>query len=451
MKEKCLDQFGQKHSPTKFKVQPDYSLLNSANMTKRNFIDQSKMNQSTLMKNRRDLGYSNSKFLRKGSIDNLDRQSLTARNTNSIASPDMIKHKREKFANSRPSSSGKRPTSSQSPTKEKLNPGSHVGFKNTDSFNSAWLNKVGIKLHKNIQNNSFMNTTREVSRDRIPTTKTRENSIKFERPLSNSFDNNYAEQATEIVNFIDKKNRNITKDNIIKVLKRAGSQDINPYDSQEGYPIGELQTGRLVSAISIFPSDLETAEENKKYEEHNPQYPYEGYAVKLNPPKPTTFIMPHFNYLLTCDWDGIIKQWDHQTLDLHRTYDEPSTKGARAIAITKNSKHIFVGDMGGGICHYTVVDDAHQNPSLFFIAKHKEHSHAIRVMAITHDDTFLLTACSGGIVKQFYIHPIAKCLMIRRNWGEFFKFSCHVTAIAITYDNEYAFIGDKDGILRQFC
>lgn len=297
-----------------------------------------------------------------------------------------------------------------------------------------------------------MNTTREVeTRDR-PTTRTRENSLTFKDPLSNSFDHHYAKQATEIVNFIDNRNRSNSKEIKIRNLQRNSSVDINPYDSMEGHPIGELQTNRLVSTINIFPSDFETAEQNKKYEEHQPNYPYEGYVMKLNPPQPTTFIMPHFNYLLTCDWDGIIKQWDHQTLNLHRTYDEPSTKGARAIAITKNSKHIFVGDMGGGICHYTVVDDAAlKDPSLFFIAKHQEHSHAIRVMTITHDDTFLLTACSGGIIKQFYIHPIAKCLMIRRNWGDFFKFSCHVTSIAITYDNEYAFIGDKDGILRQFC
>lgn len=140
MKEKGLDQFGQKHSPTKFKVQPDYSLLSSVNIPKPNFIDQSKINHSILWKNRRDLGGLSAKLSRKQSRDNLDHQSLTARNTKSIASPDMIKHKNEKFTNSggnRPSSSGKRPASSKnSPQKEKVNPGTHVGFKDHGSFNS---------------------------------------------------------------------------------------------------------------------------------------------------------------------------------------------------------------------------------------------------------------------------------------------------------------------------
>lgn len=116
------------------------------------------------------------------------------------------------------------------------------------------------------------------------------------------------------------------------------------------------------------------------------------------------------------------------------------------MVVTKNSNHVFIGDMDGCISQYSVINDT----ELHFISKTKEHNSAIRVMVATHDDTFLLSACQHGIIKQFYIHPVGKCLMLRKNWSEFMKFNSPITAIAITYDNEYVFIGDKDGTLRQF-
>merc|ERR1712100_581197 len=96
-------------------------------------------------------------------------------------------------------------------------------------------------------------------------------------PLSSSFDNHYAKQATEIVNFMNQDKKNAAIDMQLARLHGKISAEINPYDAIEGNPIGDLRTNQPVSTINIFPSDHEVAEENRRYEEHQPNYPYEGY------------------------------------------------------------------------------------------------------------------------------------------------------------------------------
>jgi WD40 repeat protein len=171
-------------------------------------------------------------------------------------------------------------------------------------------------------------------------------------------------------------------------------------------------------------------------------YPYEGHGSLY---KPQNYDKKS-NYLLTCDWDGKLKQFSLQDFELHRTYENSHSKGARTMVATHNSQHIFIADLDGGLTYYTLEAEM----SMVFRSKTKEHESAIRAMAITHDDTFLFTGSFDGILKQHYIHPTAKCILMRKKWDDISPTSAAITAIVISYDNEFVFVADKDGILRQF-
>ena len=178
----------------------------------------------------------------------------------------------------------------------------------------------------------------------------------------------------------------------------------------------------------------------------NPKFPYEGY----NHSPLYKAYHPRGNYLLTCDWDGILKQYSINDLALYRSYNNLNlTKGARAMVATKNSKHIFIADLDGNLVHFT-IEKTYEG--IHFQQRSKEHESAIRAMAITHDDKYLFTGCHNGVIKQHYIHPIAKCMMKRKNWNETIHDYCNspITSIVITYDNESMFVADRDGLLRQF-
>jgi len=119
------------------------------------------------------------------------------------------------------------------------------------------------------------------------------------------------------------------------------------------------------------------------------------------------------------------------------------------MVATKNSKHIFIADLDGNLVHFT-IEKTYEG--IHFQQRSKEHESAIRSMAITHDDKYLFTGCHNGVIKQHYIHPIAKCMMKRKNWNETIHDYCNspITSIVITYDNESMFVADRDGLLRQF-
>jgi WD40 repeat protein len=152
-------------------------------------------------------------------------------------------------------------------------------------------------------------------------------------------------------------------------------------------------------------------------------------------------VWPRANYVFTCDWDGILKQFSLSDFSLYRTFNKVIKKGARKMCATKNSRHLFIGDLDGFIKHYTFEEDGDLKHRNFF----RDHESAIRAMALTHDDQFLFTASHCGQLKQHYIHPAAKCLMKRKDWSDIFVNNSSILCLVISLDNEYLFMGDKDG------
>lgn len=455
-----------KHSTAR--VTPDYNLMDSATLPRRDAVEIikgtekiGKPNHSMLWKNRLGMGGLSGKISRKQSRDKDDLHNTSKTSAFSVSNIDKLTKKNDSnIKNSDKSnllnSSGKRPVSSQNSNKKELNPGQQIPFKSHQLsgglYSTDILKKIAQKLSSG--KNNFINTEKMgKSKDKSPS-KNNIVSARLKGPTSTSFDIGYVKKGNEIVDFIDQPQPGF-KNLLVQEIRRNNSVEITPYDSADILSRSDLrtdrvevQTDRMIAPSKIFPSEYAKQEQfNRRIDHAVPSFPYEGYATRQSPPKATSFIMPQYNFCLTCDWDGIIKQWSQHNHSLYRTYDNPATKGARAMVSTKNSAHLFIGDMDGAISHYSIINET----ELYFIAKTKQHDIAIRVMAITHDDSFLLSACQNGVVKQFYIHPVAKCLMLKRNWGDFYKFNSPITAISITFDNEYAFIGDKDGILRQFC
>jgi WD40 repeat protein len=88
-------------------------------------------------------------------------------------------------------------------------------------------------------------------------------------------------------------------------------------------------------------------------------------------------VWPRANYVFTCDWDGILKQFSLSDFSLYRTFNKVIKKGARKMVATRNSRHLFIGDLDGFIKHYTLEDDGDLKHRNFF----RDHDSAIRAMA----------------------------------------------------------------------
>ena len=115
------------------------------------------------------------------------------------------------------------------------------------------------------------------------------------------------------------------------------------------------------------------------------EYPYEGFIDVHNREYPAPWISwPKSNFLLTCDWDGILKQFSLADFCLYKTYNKIIKKGARQMVATKNSKHIIISDLDGFIKHYSYEDNGEIKYRNFI----KAHDEAIRTMALTNDDCF---------------------------------------------------------------
>lgn len=171
--------------------------------------------------------------------------------------------------------------------------------------------------------------------------------------------------------------------------------------------------------------------------------PYEGYKIHPDPP---ILPYPRSNFLFTCDWDGVIKQFSVADLSLFKQFHCSIKKGARKMVTTRDSRHIIIADLDGYLSHFTLELDGDLKSRGFT----REHDTAIRAMALTHDDQFIFTGSHDGILKQHYIHPQGSCLLLRKNWSEVFVNPSSILTLLVTYDNEYLFMGDRDGNLRQF-
>ena len=177
------------------------------------------------------------------------------------------------------------------------------------------------------------------------------------------------------------------------------------------------------------------------------EFPYEGFidVDKRAYPDPMT-TWPKSNFLLTCDWDGIQKQFSLADFCLYKTYNKIIKKGARKMVATKNSRHIIISDLDGFIKHYTFEENGDIKYRNFI----KAHDGAIRAMCLTNDDSFQFTASQNGFLKQWYLHPGSRTLMKRKNWSDIHKNSSSILSLIVSKDDEYLFVGDKEGTLKQF-
>ena len=110
--------------------------------------------------------------------------------------------------------------------------------------------------------------------------------------------------------------------------------------------------------------------------------PYEGCDPDVRP----KIFIPQANYLLTCDWEGVVKQFGLSDLILHRTYyNTQITRGARSMAATIDSKNLFIADLDGFVFYYSMESNSND---LIYHNRVELHTAAIRAMAITHDDKY---------------------------------------------------------------
>ena len=66
-------------------------------------------------------------------------------------------------------------------------------------------------------------------------------------------------------------------------------------------------------------------------------------------------------------------------------------------------------------------------------------------MCLSHDDQFVFTGSHGGALKQWYIHPQANSLILRKDWSEVFINTSSILVLLVSYDNEYLLMGDREG------
>ena len=279
------------------------------------------------------------------------------------------------------------------------------------------------------------------------------NKSRFSENKSMSIDINLVEYNEEKANFLEATDeKSNTKSVDPKIIGRGHSAKFkDTIDFEDGLgpalnsPIKKLENDRdrflEINNMSLVESEFIKPCENPSL--------YDGVVANVTESSELMVdkkLFPRKNYIITCDWDGILKQFSLRDFIMHKSYNKIVKKGARQMVCTKDSQHQIISDMDGYIKHYTLEKNGEIKFRNFF----KCHSTAIRAMCQSQDDQFLFTGSHDGVLKQHYIHPNSKMLLKRKDWSDVFINTSSIISLATTFDNTSVFMGDKEGILRQY-
>jgi len=141
-------------------------------------------------------------------------------------------------------------------------------------------------------------------------------------------------------------------------------------------------------------------------------------------------------WVFTSDGEGILKQWNCDTMDLQKNYGRLMDCEIKDIAIAGDS--VFIGDLYGALKEISITEEK--------VTKNygKIHKSGIWSLRATRDGEYLFTSDAYGYLQQWSIRS-QTCV---KNYG--YIHDAGIRKIDVSWDNKYLFTADRQGGVKQW-